>query len=170
MKVEIKRRKLQEVEYFFPERKMFTWGQIIGTGALATFSIWLTVFLSSLPEAGEIQDAATTALKVVFIVFDVIILLMFLIEIIPYKYIIKTLQDEAQKAVKEELKEQVKELPNDLLILMREQIEEELLTRKENERMEEKESRINEELRRLVMMRKKLEEEKEEERKIQSDE
>ena len=101
MKVEIKRRKLQEVEYFFPERKMFTWGQVIGIGIIAAVCIWLTVFLSSLPETGEIYSSATTGLKAVFIIVDVIVVILFLIEVIPYKYIIKTLHDEAQQAVKE---------------------------------------------------------------------
>ena len=82
---------------------------------------------------------------------------MFFIEIIPYKYIINRMHEEAKAAVKEELKEQVQEMQNDLLIMMNEQITEELIERKEKERVKEATNRMCEEMIKYYKARKRIE-------------
>lgn len=67
MKVAIRNRKFRKIECFFLERKMFEWGEVIVTGALACAVIWLTTFLFKLLEDRYLHPATWGGIKAMIV-------------------------------------------------------------------------------------------------------
>ncbi|MBA7577593.1 hypothetical protein ES708_19446 [subsurface metagenome] len=115
------------------ERKFFHWAEIGQWGIYVIISVIVTVIAFWYKEEGTIIAIVIVIARVVGVVMTIGITIGLIMVIIPYEYILGKISQRVLEGLREEIKQELDELPEETLKLLKEEIEEKLIERKAEE-------------------------------------
>ncbi len=115
------------------ERKFFHWTEIGQWGVYVIISVIVTVIAFWYKEEGTVIAIVIVIARVVGVVMTIGITIGLIAVIMPYEYILGKISERVLEGMRREIKQELDEIPEETLKLLKEEIEEKLIERKAEE-------------------------------------
>ena len=115
------------------ERKFFHWTEIGQWGVYVIISVVVTVGAFWYKEEGTMLAIVIVIARVVGVVMTIGITIGMIMVIIPYEYILGKISERVLEGLREEIKQELDELPEETIKMLKEEIEEKLIERNSRE-------------------------------------
>ncbi len=115
------------------ERKFFYWTEIGQWGIYVLISVIVTVIAFWYKEEGTMLAIVIVIARVVGVVITIGITIGLITVIVPYEYILGKISQRVLEGLREEIRQELDEIPEETLKLLKEEIEDKLIERRAEE-------------------------------------